>query len=517
MRHTGLLCSLSASVFLLAVGGCGGTDAATGDDDVLGEGGSGAPPTGAATVGSAGTGAAGAGGSATTGAGASGTTTGGMDNCNTPQDCPGEDSTCLARTCENNVCGTATTDAGTACTENAGNVCDGQGSCVECLSDSECDLVTYCEVANSTCADKKPHEELCGGGNECLSDVCTNGSCCGDAAGEDHDNDGFTVAEGDCNDCDPNSNPGALDVVNVDADGDPLPDVQQVDENCDGTPVLPTGNISCDDDPLLTLDSSDPVHAAMALDLCQVQQQDGWGIVSAEYVQIDGQALPANANVDLGHGIVDGFGTNVAVASGTKMLMLSTGAARQPSDTDYQQDLAKSYTSTYPTGVPFASNACPTSTTGSPFDSVALSVDLKAPTNAKGFSFQVKFYTREYPTFVCSSFNDLFLATMDPAPMGAAPIDTGNVTFDSMGEPLSINNAFFDVCEGCPSGATELDGTGYEGSGATTWLTTSVPVEGGDSFTMRFGVMDAGDAAYASSVLLDNFSWDADPGIVITE
>ena len=144
-------------------------------------------------------------------------------------------------------------------------------------------------------------------------------------------------------------------------------------------------------------------------------------------------------------------------------------------------------------------------------------MNLKAPTNAQGFSFQVKFYSDEYPGFICSNYNDLFLAAMNPAPVGSAPVDTGNITFDANGEPLSVNNALFAVCDGCAAGTDELLDTGFDDAGGTTWLTTSVPIEGGDEFQIDFGVMDAGDGILKSTVVLDNFNWDAKSGQIVTQ
>jgi len=90
----------------------------------------------------------------------------------------------------------------------------------------------------------------------------------------------------------------------------------------------------------------------------------------------------------------------------------------------------------------------------------------------------------------------------------------GNVAFDSMANPVSVNIAFFDVCEGCPAGTQDLEGTGFDiwdDAGATTWLRTQAPVEGGQEFTIRFAIWDTGDSALDSTVLIDNFQWIAEP------
>ena len=101
---------------------------------------------------------------------------------------------------------------------------------------------------------------------------------------------------------------------------------------------------------------------------------------------------------------------------------------------------------------------------------------------------------------------------------------TNNITFDSKGEPLSVNNVLLDVCAPqsaggkmftCPAGTSELSGTGFEDHAATSWLSTTTALKGGETITVDFGVMDAGDGVYNSSVLVDNLRWTATQGILI--
>src|SRR4051794_27770660 len=55
---------------------------------------------------------------------------------------------------------------------------------------------------------------------------------CNAGLNDDKDNDGFTRTQGDCDDCDPNVNPNALEVIaEPDADGGVPP---ASDEDCDG-------------------------------------------------------------------------------------------------------------------------------------------------------------------------------------------------------------------------------------------------------------------------------------------
>ena len=100
---------------------------------------------------------------------------------------------------------------------------------------------------------------------------------------------------------------------------------------------------------------------------------------------------------------------------------------------------------------------------------------------------------------------------MTPAPAGAI---NGNISFDSQTNPVSVNIALFEVCEGCALGTDELIGTGFDtlgggvgDSGATGWLVSTAPID-------RFAIWDTTDANFDSTVIIDNFQWIADGGSV---
>lgn len=350
---------------------------------------------------------------------------------------------------------------------------------------------------------------------------------CISGATEDKDGDGFTVADSDCNDCDPNVNPGAVEVVamaTADA-GAPPP----VDENCDGM----KDNVEPPCDLGLAVDDNDPMTAAKAVDLCHVATgPKDWGVVSAKWVMADGSPPPANnTNFDLGHGMLSAFGTNVKVQSGGSMLGLSSGTARQPTDPGYLSvgGFDKQYTGSQPTGFPKESPACPGVTTGTPHDPTGVEIVVRAPTNAHGFSFNFNFFTYEWPGFICSQYNDFFVALLSPVPMGQ---QDGNISFDSQGNPVSVNNAFLEVCGcagsggppcnaggkqfPCALGNSGLAGTGFQDQfsdhASTGWLFTKAPVDPGQQITMRWAVYDSGDGVLDSTTLIDNWQWIAEPG-----
>ena len=350
---------------------------------------------------------------------------------------------------------------------------------------------------------------------------------CNSGPTDDNDKDGFTVAGGDCNDCDPNVNPAAIEVIAVaGADGGvPTP----VDENCDGK----VDNIPPPCDVGLDVADSNPMNGAKAVDLCHVATgPKDWGVVSAKWCMADGSPPPGNPEFDLGHGMLSGFGPNVKVQSGGRMLGLSSGTARQPTDPGYMSvgGFDKGYTGNHPQGFPKESPACgPTIITGTPHDPTGLEVVVRAPSNAHGFSFNFNFFTYEWPNYICSKFNDFFVALLSPIPMGQSD---GNISFDTQGNPVSVNNAFIEVCgcQGnppmpcnaggksfpCSLGDQGLVGTGFKDQfqdhGSTGWLFTKAPVAPGEQITMRWAVYDSGDGILDSTTLIDNWQWIAEPG-----
>ncbi len=336
----------------------------------------------------------------------------------------------------------------------------------------------------------------------------TGANTCNSAPGDDNDHDGYTGTQGDCNDCDPNVNPGAIEVVVTTPDPMTMMIPPPADEDCDGTVDNPP--MPCDTG--LALDSTSATDGAKAIELCKTASgPKDWGVVSAAYVRADG--TPAAPSLQFG--ILPNFGPNVATRKGASLLGLSSGHARLPTEPGSCGSFSCSGygPGTAPPGYPQNSGACPIATDIN--DDIGLEVHLRAPTNANGYKFDFKFYSFEYPEWVCKSFNDQFMALVSPAPMGAL---NGNISFDSQHNPVSVNVAFFDVCAGCAQGTNELTGTGFDvwdDAGATQWLQTLAPIKGGSDFTVRLAVWDTGDQAWDSTALIDNFQWVASGGTVV--
>jgi hypothetical protein len=194
------------------------------------------------------------------------------------------------------------------------------------------------------------------------------------------------------------------------------------------------------------------------------------------------------------------------------------------------------------------SPACPgvASEPEAAYDSVMLTLRLRAPTNVRGFSLKGAFFSVEYPEFVCTDYNDQLVVLVDtPTPTWPLPNppDKNLMTYldGVLKYPVGINVAaatsLFSACEppgtnalcqdapvsgrSCSAGLAPLLGTGFEkppGSfpacawgGATRWLTTRGNVVPGAEFTLRLAVWDVGDQIYDSTALLDEFHWELAP------
>jgi len=141
-------------------------------------------------------------------------------------------------------------------------------------------------------------------------------------------------------------------------------------------------------------------------------------------------------------------------------------------------------------------------------DDVGLKLKIRAPTNASGFKYRFRFFSFEYPEWVCQDYNDQFIAWMNPAPPMSL---NGNLSFDSQSNPVSVNVAFFDAP------ASDMAGTGFNlwnDAGVTVWLQSSAPVTGGQEFDLFFLIFDIGDSAYDSTAIVDRFEWVADGSTV---
>lgn len=367
-----------------------------------------------------------------------------------------------------------------------------------------------------------------GGADEGFNPTSSGGSdgstLCDSGPDEDQDGDGFSFNAGDCNDCDANVNPSAIEVQTDPNDTE----IQPADENCDGD--IDEVLALCDTG--LGLADTNPLSAAAALDLCDDANTGPFGVKSASWVRANGAAVTA---VDRAVGLTPQFGANVP-RNGDTMLVLSSGYARDASHADacMGQSCNTTGAGSPPSGFPQDVPGCTGGTNIN--DDIALEVELVAPSNATGYSFEFAFMSFEFPEWVCTTFNDQFVALVTPPPQGSI---NGNVSFDAQTNPVSVNVAYFDNCDPndvssyaslcfsgscpsapspyCPLGTGFMQNTGFNewgDSGSTGWLVTTAPVTGGDTFTIRFAIWDTGDSSLDSTAMLDNFKWIANSGTV---
>ena len=355
-------------------------------------------------------------------------------------------------------------------------------------------------------------DDLFGPGDEPGSRGAGGAGDCASSPDDDQDQDGFSANQGDCNDCDGNINPGAIEVIVTEPDenGDLA---APADEDCDG--VLDNPPMPCDEG--LALTDQDAMNGARAVDLCQVTTPSDpkWGVLEARYVRADGTTNKPPYPEQ--YGLMGGFGPNVNPQRGKSLLVLSSGHARIPGQPDACGSLncTSNWPGNPPEGFPQDVPDCPGAKDVN--DDVGLELKIRSPKNATGYSFNFKFYSFEYPEWVCTSYNDQYISLVNPPPEGSI---SGNISFDSMNNPVSVNVAFFDVCAEptCALGPGELMGTGFDtwsDAGGTGWLQTQAPVTGGQELTIRFAIWDTGDTAWDSTAVIDNFQWVANGGAVV--
>ncbi len=452
--------------------------------------------------------------------------------------------------------------------------CQAGQTCVNGLCETPCPAGWL--RCGTQCVDPQTEPYHCGAcGNVCGGLSCIGGQCttC-DSAVTDCDGDGWLVANGDC--CDqPGAcgsqpgrvNPGAIEFV-----------LNGIDDNCNGlvdaADALDTG--SCDGK--LASNSSSAMEYAQALGLCRTTSetaplpQKTWGVISAELLRVTGEPLTYSAAAS----IRPGFGNGLVPREGSRLVVLSSGIAADATQTlpgpnggpivvggsstlseSHRTPTADLQSCTHPhcIGDWFAlgnpplklasrlpeAPGCSSGGVAAQFayDSVMLVLRLRAPTNARAFKFSGYFISSEYPEFVCTHYNDQFIALIDTpggAPSGAVnPPDKNLMTYFNAGRqwPIGINMArgtsLFRVCEpqasspgcwnpntsplSCGSGPGELYGTGYErgggclNGGGTGWLVTSGNVRPGEIVELRIGLWDVGDSGHDSIALLDGFQW----------
>jgi hypothetical protein len=325
-------------------------------------------------------------------------------------------------------------------------------------------------------------------------------------------------------------NPGAFEFVG-----------NTLDDDCDPTTSDTAAAPPCSTSAKFDVVTADDV--AKAIDLCQFTtanppiEQKKWGVIKAEHRLASG-GQPSVAQLsnmqNWQTAILQNYGTSVAPKLGPTMAAISSGKMRDMDDPGFvypnggtsfgsQSQPPANYLAENGGMLPSSAGCSGTCPAGSGAnDSVNVKLTIRVPSNALSFSYRFKFNSAEYWTYACTSYNDFFLALLQTTAPGI-PLDK-NISFDDAGNPVSVNNGFFQVCVAkgcytCPSGTFELMGTGMEAGntgGATNWLTTDAPVTPGEEMILELMVFDVSDGILDSLVLLDAFKWNPVPAQVGT-
>jgi hypothetical protein len=498
-------------------------------------------------------------------------------NCGACGNACGQGEVCSLGVCSFECIG-GTTECNSVCVDTSvdpqncgacGNACGSSEVCNNGTCASVCGgNLTKC---GNFCVDTTADDANCGAcGNTCAgNEDCTNGVCVAcNSNTTDCDGDGWKVSDGDC--CDvPGScglepalvNPGAIEVAG-----------NNIDDNCNTLVDLFDAQDTLPCDANLASNSTAPNDYAKALGVCRTTTANPtlpnktWGLIEAELLTADGSPLPDARAAS----IRNAFGSiSPGTVEGQRAIVLSSGIAADLTQTNPGPNTSASTTHSpandsnistctgtkcikdwFQTANPPLKNAnelpvapnCGTGTAGSPStpnDSVMLRLKLRAPTNAKSFSFNSYFMSAEYPEFVCSNFNDQFIVLVDtptpPTPI-PNPVDKNLMTYNDGNQkwPIGINIAagtdLFSVCEtqqqspncwdtsvssnSCFLGAAQLAGTsfGKDNStctvgGGTFWLTTSGNIVPGGTLDLRIVVWDVGDHILDSLAVLDGLQW----------
>lgn len=390
-------------------------------------------------------------------------------------------------------------------------------------------------------------------GHRCLTTEKCEANACVPCNG-DCDSDGWSPPVDCCDQFDVCSKPASVNPGAIETLGNGL------DDNCNG---LLDGADVLDVEPCDATLSSRPATSmeyAQALGLCRTttEGEKTWGVISSELLLANGTtAVPPNTA-----SIRPVFG-KLQPLEGRSMVVLATGVASDAVQTDPSLSdppantsvdlsmctapgcltdwLSASSTVKQAGKLPNSPNCGSPSEQKTANDSVMLRMRIRAPTNAKSFKMRSRFFSHEYPKFVCSAFNDQMVLLIDtPGAQLGNPSDKNLMTYSSDGGawPIGINLAagtpLFQVCQpknqfpmcwdtdvnvsSCGLGPGDLDLTQYApdtpsgcvNGGGTVWMATRGNVKPGAIFELRAAIWDVGDHALDSLVLMDDFKWNTD-------
>lgn len=133
---------------------------------------------------------------------------------------------------------------------------------------------------------------------------------------------------------------------------------------------------------------------------------------------------------------------------------------------------------------------------GTTYDANSLTIQFTADPSVHSILFDFIFASEEFPEFVGSPFNDVF----------AAYLDGNQVSLDSAGQVISVNNNFFNLDNshvGGPATAGKTPVTfDIEYDGLTPRIRTQAPLSAAGTHTLKFVIADAADSILDSGVFI---------------
>ncbi len=418
--------------------------------------------------------------------------------------------------------------------------------------------VGACVSGSRSCGADGTWPDLCSGEVTPGPDDCNanaiDDDCDGLVDDSDRDGDGYGACAHDCCDVDGGGcdgaalvNPGAYEVPDNGVDDDCDDEIDEVDPQCDAG---------------LTSASNDPDDYARAMELCQFTEENPadpgdrvWGVIDVGFSTAAGDGVPLAVQRSLRAD----FGDIIDPEAGDRMAVLSSGHAADITDANpgyfpFQPGANLGTQSDAPADWLMANGDAFPNPAGclEPWDTLAhdpimLTMRVRVPTNARSFSLKMQFFSAEYPEWVCSEFNDFFVALVDSAAVNTddkniAIYDDGNTKWPVGVNLVMVADGLFTQCEngevGCASdfasdyagclGTALLEGTGFDASdngceasqtvigGGTGWLRMSGNVEPGEVMELRLAIWDTSGHLFDSLVLLDEFEWSleaATPGV----
>ena len=155
---------------------------------------------------------------------------------------------------------------------------------------------------------------------------------------------------------------------------------------------------------------------------------------------------------------------------------------------------------------------------GDSFDEAKFTMDLKVPPLMHNLSYDLQFFSMEYPDYVGSQYNDKVTVTVNSPSKGTSTymfdVNSGDFVFKSSDIPGTGFDLFavkwiwwlHKWVPTSPSGVDTVTTTPHwsDDAGASALVTRVCPVSPNETVTVTFDIRDVGDNQFDSAVFIDN-------------